>query len=165
MISYKNKFNLRVLFWFLAICTAILIFFFSSQISEESTTVSNSVTAVIARIFVKNYDIMSEYDQYIVISSMNGFVRKAAHFSIYTVLAVFVTSALTTYPTLSIRLRAVYSILLCTAYASSDELHQYFVPGRSCELRDVFIDACGAVLGIFIVTAVMYFYRQKKHNS
>ena len=164
MILCENKY-LRILFWVLALGTAMLIFFFSSQVSDESTNVSNSVTAFIARIFVRDYDIMSEYDQYMIISSMNGFVRKAAHFSIYTVLAVFVTSALATYPTLSTKLRAVYSILLCTAYASSDELHQYFVPGRSCELRDVFIDACGAVLGILIVTAAIYFYRQKKVKS
>lgn len=164
MISCKNRY-LRILFWVLALGTAVLIFFFSSQVSDESTNVSNSVTAFIARLFVRDYDIMSEYDQYMIISSMNGFVRKAAHFSIYTVLAVFVTSALATYPTLSTKLRSVYSILLCTAYASSDELHQYFVPGRSCELRDVFIDACGAVLGILIVTTVIYFYRTKKENS
>ncbi len=164
MILCENKY-LRILFWVLALGTAMLIFFFSSQVSDESTNVSNSVTAFIARIFVRDYDILSEYDQYMIISSMNGFVRKAAHFSIYTVLAVFVTSALATYPTLSTKLRAVYSILLCTAYASSDELHQYFVPGRSCELRDVFIDACGAVLGILIVTAAIYFYRQKKVKS
>ncbi len=164
MILCEKRY-LRILFWFLAFGTAALIFFFSSQISDESTNVSNSVTALIARIFVRDYDIMSKYNQYIIISSMNGFVRKAAHFSIYTALSVFVTSALSTYPTLSAKLRAVYSILLCTAYASSDELHQYFVPGRSCELRDVFIDSCGAVLGIIIVTSVLYFLKQKKHNS
>ncbi len=162
MILFKNKCCLRVLFWALAICTAILIFFFSSQISTESTYVSNSVTSAIAKIFVKGFDSMSDYDRYIVISSMNGFVRKAAHFSIYTVLAVFVTSALTTYPSLSIKLRILYSALICTAYASSDELHQYFVPGRSCEIRDVFIDFCGAVLGIIIVTLGLYIYNRKK---
>ena len=106
MISCKNRY-LRILFWVLALGTAVLIFFFSSQVSDESTNVSNSVTAFIARIFVRDYDIMSEYDQYMIISSMNGFVRKAAHFSIYTVLAVFVTSALATYPTLRTKLRSV----------------------------------------------------------
>ena len=36
-------------------------------------------------------------------------------------------------------------------YAVTDEVHQYFVPGRSCELRDVLIDACGVAAGIAIV--------------
>ena len=34
-----------------------------------------------------------------------------------------------------------------TLYAVSDEVHQYFVPGRSCELRDMLIDACGVAVG------------------
>ena len=162
MISFKNQYFLRILFWALAVCTACLIFFFSSQISVESTNVSDSVTALIARIFLKGFKNMSEFDQYAVISSMNGFVRKAAHFSIYTVLAVFVTSALMTYPTLSIKLRSTYAMLICVAYASSDELHQYFVPGRSCEIRDVFIDSCGAALGILIITLLLCIYKSKK---
>ena len=36
-------------------------------------------------------------------------------------------------------------------YAVTDEVHQYFVPGRSCELRDVVIDACGVAVGVAIV--------------
>lgn len=36
-------------------------------------------------------------------------------------------------------------------YAVTDEVHQYFVPGRSCELRDVLIDACGIAAGVAIV--------------
>lgn len=41
--------------------------------------------------------------------------------------------------------------IFAVLYAASDELHQYFVPGRSCELRDVLIDACGAAAGVVIV--------------
>ena len=36
-------------------------------------------------------------------------------------------------------------------YAVTDEVHQYFVPGRSCELRDALIDACGVAAGVAIV--------------
>lgn len=37
-----------------------------------------------------------------------------------------------------------------TLYACTDELHQLFVEGRSCELRDVCIDAAGVAIGVFI---------------
>ena len=30
-------------------------------------------------------------------------------------------------------------------YAASDEFHQYFVPGRSAAIKDVFIDTCGGI--------------------
>ena len=34
-------------------------------------------------------------------------------------------------------------IILGSLYAVSDELHQLFVPGRSCELMDMLIDSSG----------------------
>lgn len=41
--------------------------------------------------------------------------------------------------------------LFCVLYACSDEMHQFFVPGRSCELRDVLIDSAGALVGVLLV--------------
>lgn len=35
-----------------------------------------------------------------------------------------------------------------TVYAVTDEFHQRFVPGRSCEFRDVCIDAAGILAGV-----------------
>ncbi len=48
------------------------------------------------------------------------------------------------------RLRTVF--VACVAYAISDEIHQYFVPGRSSDYRDVLADACGAA----IILAVLW---------
>ena len=45
-------------------------------------------------------------------------------------------------------------------YAVSDELHQSFVPGRSCELRDMLIDACGVAAGV----AILWFYTKNKRQ-
>ena len=42
--------------------------------------------------------------------------------------------------------------LIGTAYALTDEFHQSFVPGRSCELRDVVIDSCGVLTGVLAAT-------------
>ena len=41
------------------------------------------------------------------------------------------------------------TFLLGTTYGISDELHQYFVPGRFSDWRDVLADAIGVVLGSF----------------
>lgn len=37
------------------------------------------------------------------------------------------------------------TIVICFLYAVSDEIHQYFVPGRACRLFDVLIDISGSV--------------------
>ena len=39
-------------------------------------------------------------------------------------------------------------------YAISDEIHQYFVPGRSAEIRDVLIDVLGANIGILLINKI-----------
>ncbi len=42
------------------------------------------------------------------------------------------------------------SVLFCILYAASDELHQYFVPGRACRLFDVGVDTAGILFGTFL---------------
>lgn len=44
----------------------------------------------------------------------------------------------------SIGFRYVSAFLFCVIYGASDELHQYFVPGRSCDIFDWLADAVGA---------------------
>jgi len=49
------------------------------------------------------------------------------------------------------------SIIFASIYAASDELHQYFVPGRSCDPMDLMVDIAGIILG----TLLIYFARKK----
>ena len=42
------------------------------------------------------------------------------------------------------------AILLCFLYACSDEIHQLFIKGRSCEVRDILIDTIGSLSGISV---------------
>ena len=46
---------------------------------------------------------------------------------------------------------AIITLLIAVAYAALDEWHQSFVPLREARVRDVFIDAFGAVLAQVIV--------------
>lgn len=39
------------------------------------------------------------------------------------------------------------AIVVASAYAASDEWHQWFVPGRSSDVRDWIADTIGAILG------------------
>ena len=47
-------------------------------------------------------------------------------------------------------------VLLVMFYGISDEIHQYFVPGRSSETLDALADALGALLGVW---AMVYLVR------
>ena len=48
------------------------------------------------------------------------------------------------------------------AYAVTDEFHQIFVAGRSCEVRDMCIDAAGVLCGVLVIAV---WRRRKKSVS
>lgn len=52
-----------------------------------------------------------------------------------------------------------------TIYAISDEFHQYFVPGRSCEFRDMCIDSAGVAVGCIICMVIIKNLSKKKISS
>ena len=52
-----------------------------------------------------------------------------------------------------------------TIYAISDEFHQYFVPGRSCEVRDMCIDSAGVAVGCIICMIILKNLNKKKISS
>lgn len=43
-----------------------------------------------------------------------------------------------------------FSFILLAAYAASDEIHQYVVPGREMDLYDWLVDCLGGLLGLFL---------------
>lgn len=48
--------------------------------------------------------------------------------------------------------RIVLPWAIGTIYAISDEVHQLFVEGRSCELRDMLIDSAGVIAGVLLMS-------------
>lgn len=74
----------------------------------------------------------------------------AAHFSEYALLAGLLATALR-HSGVTPRRAARLAFLLSVAYACSDELHQAFVPGRHPDVRDVLVDALGALVGLYLL--------------
>ena len=64
----------------------------------------------------------------------------------------------------SIKKARIYSLFIVLGYAISDEVHQYFIPGREMAIRDVAIDFSGGVLG-FIVNIVTCNSKISKKNN
>ena len=89
--------------------------------------------------------------------NVNSFlVRKLAHFLLFFLLEMLVYFSIK-----SIK----YSFIFVCLYAILDEVHQYFVPGRSCEVRDMIIDISGCVLAIIIIKLGRYFNDKRTKNN
>lgn len=138
----------------------IVIFWFSGNNSEESATqsgrVSFGIVDVVERIF--HLDIPDGRKAQI-LDSIGKIVRKAAHFGEYMILAALAWIAL--YCTCPFvreqeRGRAGYTaVLIFTAlYAASDEIHQYFVPGRHGSGLDVALDTAGGAAACLLIIAI-----------
>lgn len=80
-------------------------------------------------------------------------IRKLAHFTIYMILGIAVMNYMNTYK-MDNKRRIILTIIVGMLYATSDEIHQLFVPGRSAEVRDVCIDTLGVICGVIIATIV-----------
>jgi VanZ family protein len=71
---------------------------------------------------------------------------KLVHIVEYGVLSLLYTFALINTTTLTRTQILWTSVLLTVAYGMTDELHQCFVPQRTCKLSDVLGDLLGAFL-------------------
>lgn len=152
--------------WIPVIAWMTVIFLFSAQTADNSTQTSSLPAEILARLFNPAIDQCSEAYKNMLLDRCQFVVRKLAHFSVYTVLGMLTYNALRGFEKLSFRLSLLFSALLCLLYAVSDEFHQYFVPGRSCQLRDVSIDFSGAVFGIALSVLIIKLTgkRRKTHE-
>jgi MYXO-CTERM domain-containing protein len=54
------------------------------------------------------------------------------------------------------------AVLIASAYAVTDELHQHFVPGRTPDVGDWSIDTLGAIAGATAVMALALWARRRR---
>ncbi len=144
------RYLLKPLSFVPAILVAVMIFGFSSQDAVESTSLSTEVTAKI--VHSVNYRLHMEWtpaQQELYIQKVEYTVRKVAHFSEYLLFAVTIALPLYVYGCRGLWLPFI-TILICFAYAGTDEWHQSFTPGRSPQFRDVIIDTCGGAVGAIL---------------
>lgn len=76
-------------------------------------------------------------------------IQNGAHAVFYGVLAALWAFALG--PDAKTAQRAV---LYCALYGLVDEVHQYFVPGRTCSILDLTVDILGAAIVAYALTRV-----------
>lgn len=136
----KNKIHLVPIV--AVILVMVLIFLLSHQPVAQSARLSSGIAEMI--VSIAQY-IMPDWD--VDMDSFHHLLRKSAHFFSYFLLGMLGINALwknggRTY------LTTAAAFLFCILFALSDEAHQFFVPGRGAQLRDVAIDSAGAAAGI-----------------
>ena len=150
MIIMSDKLNkIKWFSWGLVLVWMGIIFFFSHQTASESSELSSGVMNVIFNIvsFISPVDISEDF--------LHFLVRKGAHFTVYFVLGVLIIHAL--FRCVHWKKDVIFATTISILYAISDEVHQLFIPGRSGEVRDVFIDSSGAIIGIFSYVLIRFF--------
>ncbi|MBE7049320.1 MAG: VanZ family protein [Ruminococcaceae bacterium] len=131
----------RVVYTALTVLWMIFIFYMSSQSAEVSGGQSDAITRKIIGVFIDNPSVD-------LVSIVETIIRKLSHFLEYALLSFLSFKTFVSYGIS--RKRAFVSVIIAILYAISDEIHQYFVPGRACRFFDIFVDSLGSFAGWYI---------------
>lgn len=90
-------------------------------------------------------------------------LRKLAHITEYFILTFLFYRAFKGTFDITVLRFFIYPAALSFIYAVSDEIHQSFIPGRDCSIRDVSIDTIG-IIGFYAVTMILAVTAAKGHR-
>lgn len=94
------------------------------------------------------------------------YIRKSAHFTEYFIFSLLLLRMIRGERRGWRLTWALAAILIVFCYAGSDELHQYFVPGRGSEFRDVLLDtSAGAVAQVLAAAWIALRGKNKPQNA
>lgn len=132
--------------WMAVVVWMGVIFYLSHQPGNESSHLSSGISDAIIQTMQTVLPFISIDEAF-----FHHLIRKSAHFTAYFLLGMLVVHALK----VPFKKGFIYALVICMLYATSDEVHQLFIPGRSGEVRDVLIDSAGAAtgIGVYIICA------------
>ncbi|MGO9590954.1 MAG: VanZ family protein [Candidatus Acidiferrales bacterium] len=120
--------------WWPALAWAVVISLFSTHLFTSQNT-GQIIIPVLSWLFPSASPQTLEF--------MHHIIRKCAHLTEYFILSLLILRGIRS-GRHGMRLAwAVLAILLVAGYASLDEFHQRFVPGRTPAVTDVLIDTTG----------------------
>lgn len=135
----------RKMLYILVIAWMVVIFYFSHQPVNKSSELSGGISGLIVDKLegVLKTDLDNRLFEHL--------TRKFAHFTEYMILGILMYIVFSINKAFDSK-RMLVCLIICVFYAISDEIHQYFVPGRAARVVDVIIDSVGAIFGIFMTT-------------
>ena len=123
--------------WWPAIVWAIVISVFSTKFFAASNT-AGIIIPILHWLFPRV--------SLVALADWHELIRKCGHFVEYFILSVLILRGLRAGRRESHLAWTLLAILLVAGYASMDEFHQRFVPGRTPAVRDVLIDTTGGIV-------------------
>ncbi len=153
----------KIILWALILVCMGTVFYFSAQVADVSGRISEGFTYKVIKFFDLKDSVSDERAMEIAVM-LNGFVRKGAHFSVYALLGFLIALLLNEYRQIY-RNTVILSVAFSSLYACSDELHQYFVPGRSAQFSDVLLDTFGALFGALIAVGIIILIKKRKEKN
>ena len=158
------KTTIRIILWTAVIAWMALIFSFSMETAVESSATSEGFIRYIMKQGMTEFTELTDSAQQEIIESVTYFVRKSAHFCIFAGLG-FLTCAAWWSCDAAMKRAFLLAALIGILYAVSDEIHQAFVPGRACMLRDMLLDTCGVLTGAGALTLIRLICTNTKNKN
>ena len=155
LLNSGDKRKLAV-FTALTLLWMIVIFLFSAQPSEESYKTSDLVLAFQQKYFDTFFDKLTPI-----------IIRKAAHMAEFGLLALLYFAVLKSGGDAFFKRKTkinhyLISLMGASLYAFTDELHQFFVPGRNATVLDWLFDSLGALTALWIIRILAGLCKKKK---
>ena len=144
-----------VLGWIALLFWIGLIFYMSNQPGDISSKQSGLVLKLFQMLGIDLNKELGELATFI--------VRKTAHFTEYFILYLLTVNVMKYY--LDIKRAILYAVIFSIFYACTDEIHQYFIPGRAMAFKDVLIDSSGALVAMIIVIINLKMSINKKSKN
>lgn len=154
---------IRIILSILILINFITIFGFSEQNGEQSTGLSRSITLSVLNTFGDYNEPLTE-EQETQVLNVEHIIRKLAHFTIYTILGILLMSLAETFDFTN-KKRLLLSVLIGFLYASLDEFHQSYTPGRTPLFIDVIIDTLGVIVGSLFVLICIKIIQNKRNKK
>lgn len=146
----KLKIFLRFVALILLVLNIFFIFSFSGESASESTKTSKQVTRTILELTYPDFKTLPSEKQDEMVANLHNYFRTIAHFLEFCALGFLLAFNFALWD-IKIKKRTIFSIALASLFAIGDEIHQFFVPGRSFQISDILIDSLGATLGAFVL--------------
>lgn len=157
----RNLLKNQLFFIIMAMLTILFIsfiFFHSSMTAETSSQESTGIQEVLQ-------DILDTLCIPLVLTE--HIVRKTAHFCEFAVLGVLTSLTFYAYDKNFKKYikRFISALFVCLATAVSDETIQLYVPGRSGQITDVWVDFSGAITGALFISLVLFLIYKAKNRT
>lgn len=132
--------------WWPALAWAIVIFVFSTSAFTSDNT---------GRIIIPILHWLMPRAATATLFEIHHVIRKCGHFTEYFILSLLVLRGIRAGRRNSRIVWALAAIAIVACYASLDEFHQIFVPGRTPAVADVLLDTIGGICAQIVVALVI----------